>query len=107
MGGVLVRPIILTVCIYLFLKFIVPNLPHSAPLPSSLIFLYLMLTTAGIVIFATLSGASKDAFFGPIRRFLTGEGGGRAHGSRDDEGEEPKSYPAHDTPPAPLIEGAQ
>ena len=76
MGGVLIRPIILTVFIYFFLKFIVPNLPHSAPLPSSLIFLYLMLTTAGIVIFATLSGASKDAFFGPIFRFLTGEGGG-------------------------------
>ena len=72
MGGVLIRPIILTVLIYLFLKFIVPILPHSAPLPSSLIFLYLMLTTAGIVIFATLSGASKDAFFGPIFRFLTG-----------------------------------
>ena len=76
MGGVLVKPIILTVLMYLFLKFVVPILPHSAPLPSSLIFLYLMLTTAGIVIFATLSGASKDAFFGPIFRFLTGESGG-------------------------------
>ena len=34
MGGVLVRPIILTVFIYLFLKFIVPNLPaFRAPYP--------------------------------------------------------------------------
>jgi hypothetical protein len=63
MGGVLIRPIILTVCIYLFLKFIVPVLPHSAPLPSSLIFLYLMLVMSGAVLFATLSGESKDAFF--------------------------------------------
>ncbi|MFO0767179.1 MAG: hypothetical protein U0231_10390 [Nitrospiraceae bacterium] len=37
MGGVLVRPVILTVIVYLFLKFVVPNLLHSAPLPSSLI----------------------------------------------------------------------
>ena len=41
-----------------------------------------MLTTAGIVIFATLSGASKDAFFGPIFRFLTGEGGGALSSAR-------------------------
>ena len=73
MGGSLGKPIILTVLIYLFLKFIVPNIPGSAPLPSSLIFLYLILTISGIVIFATLSGESKDAFWGPIQRFLTGE----------------------------------
>ncbi|HEU4683829.1 MAG TPA: cytochrome c [Nitrospira sp.] len=73
MGGPLVRPVILVVVIYLLLKFVVPNIPGSAPLPSSLIFLYLMLTAAGIVIFGTLSGESKDAFWGPIQRFLTGE----------------------------------
>ncbi|MDL1890328.1 hypothetical protein FBQ96_12245, partial [Nitrospirales bacterium NOB] len=82
MGGVFVRPIILMVCIYLFLKFIVPILPHSAPLPASLIFLYLMLVVSGIVIFATLSGESKDAFFQPILGFLTGEGGGALSGAR-------------------------
>ena len=82
MGGVLIRPILLIVFIYLFLKFIVPNLPHSAPLPASLIFLYLMLVTTGIVIFATLSGASKDAFFGPIFRFLSGENAGAMQGAR-------------------------
>lgn len=82
MGGVLIRPIILTVCIYLFLKFIVPILPHSAPLPSSLIFLYLMLVMSGSVLFATLSGESKDAFFQPILRFLTGESGGALSSAR-------------------------
>ena len=71
--GTLTKPIILLVVIYLLLKFVVPNIPGSAPLPSSLIFLYLMLTIAGIVIFFTMSGESKDAFWGPIQRFLTGE----------------------------------
>ena len=42
--GSLTKPIILVVVIYLLLKFVVPNVPGSAPLPSSLIFLYLMLT---------------------------------------------------------------
>ena len=71
--GALTKPIILLVVIYLLLKFVVPNIPGSAPLPSSLIFLYLMLTMAGIVIYYTMSGESKDAFWGPIQRFLTGE----------------------------------
>ena len=73
MGGSLTKPIILVVVIYLLLKFVVPYIPGSAPLPSNLIFLYLMLTMSGIVIFETLSGESKDAFWGPIQRFLTGE----------------------------------
>ena len=54
-------------------KFVVPNIPGSAPLPASLVFLYLMLTTSGFIIFATLSAESKEAFWGPIQRFLTGE----------------------------------
>jgi hypothetical protein len=58
---------------YVFLKFVLPNIPGSAPLPSSLIVLYLLLTAAGIVIFETLSSESKDAFWGPMQRFLTGE----------------------------------
>jgi len=73
MGGSLTKPIILVAGIYLLLKFVVPYIPGSAPLPSNLIFLYLLLTISGIVIFATLSGESKDAFWGPIQRFLTGE----------------------------------
>ena len=80
--GALIKPIILMVVIYLFLKFIVPIIPGSAPLPSSLIFLYLMLTLSGIVIYCTLSGESKDAFWGPIQRFLTGENIGALQSAR-------------------------
>lgn len=71
--GALGKPIILMIAMYLFLKFVLPIIPGSAPLPSSLIFLYLILTASGIVIYETLSGESKDAFWGPIQRFLTGE----------------------------------
>ena len=71
--GALGKPIILMVAMYLFLKFVLPYIPGSAPLPSSLIFLYLLLTASGIVIYETLSGESKDAFWGPMQRFLTGE----------------------------------
>lgn len=74
--GALGKPIILMVAMYLFLKFVLPNIPGSAPLPSSLIFLYLLLTASGIVIYETLSGESKDAFWGPMQRFLTGENSG-------------------------------
>ena len=71
--GALGKPIILMVGMYVFLKFVLPNIPGSAPLPSSLIVLYLLLTSAGIVIFETVSKESKDAFWGPMQRFLTGE----------------------------------
>ena len=48
-------------------KFVVPILPHSAPLPASLITLYIMLTIAGIMIFKTLTGSSMEEFLGPAR----------------------------------------
>jgi hypothetical protein len=70
-GGVLLKPILFIVSMYLFLKFGLPL--FTAPLPASLIFLYLALTTTGVVIFKTLSGESKDAFFGPVLNFLSGE----------------------------------
>ena len=71
-GGVLLKGVILIVGLYLFLKFILPL--FTAPLPANLIFLYLTLAVAGIVIFATISGESTEEFFGPIVRFLSGEG---------------------------------
>jgi len=70
-GGILLKAFVLLVGMYLFLKFILPL--FTAPLPASLIFLYLALTATGIVIFATLSGQSKDEFFNPIFGFLSGE----------------------------------
>ena len=73
MGRSLIKPIIVMGVMYVVLKFVLPYIPGSAPLPSSLIFLYLLLTLSGIVIFETLSAESKDAFWGPMQRFLTGE----------------------------------
>jgi len=73
MGRSLLKPIIVMGAMYVFLKFVLPIIPGSAPLPSSLIFLYLLLTLSGIVIFETLSAGSKEAFWGPMQRFLTGE----------------------------------
>ncbi len=80
MGGPLVRPIIIIGVMYVFLKFGMPL--FTAPLPASLIFLYIALTTTGIVIFQTLSGESKDAFFGPIFGFLSGDNVGALQAAR-------------------------
>ena len=68
--GILVKATILLVGMYIFLRFIMPL--FTAPLPSSLIFLYMALTLTGIVIYATVSGQLTEAFFGPIRSFLSG-----------------------------------
>jgi len=73
MGRSLLKPIIVMVAMYVFLKFVLPIIPGSAPLPSSLIFLYLLLTLSGIIIYETLSAGSKEAFWGPMQRFLTGD----------------------------------
>ena len=73
MGRSLLKPIIVMGGMYIFLKFALPVIPGSAPLPSSLIFLYLLLTLSGIIIFETLSASSKEAFWGPMQRFLTGD----------------------------------
>ncbi len=72
MKGPLAKTAILLVGMYVFLKFILPL--FTAPLPVSLIFLYLALTIAAAAIFYTMSGAGLDDFMGPIGRFLTGEG---------------------------------
>ena len=63
---------ILLVAVFLILKFGLPL--FTAPLPMSLIWLYLFLTTIGIIVFGTLSGHSTEALLGPIFRFLGGEG---------------------------------
>src|SRR5438093_11634900 len=68
---------LLLAVVFLILKFGLPL--FTAPLPMSLIWLYLFLTTIGIVVFGTLSGHSTEALFGPIFRFLSGEGIGGAN----------------------------
>jgi mono/diheme cytochrome c family protein len=72
MKGSLAKTVILLVGMYVFLKFVLPL--FTAPLPASLIFLYLALTLASSMIFYTMSGGSLDEFMGPIGRFLTGTG---------------------------------
>ena len=58
------------------LKFVLPL--FTAPLPSSLIFLYIALTVTGVLIFTTLSEQAMEGVFGPVFRFLSGEGVGGA-----------------------------
>jgi len=67
---------ILLVAVFVALKFVLPL--FTAPLPMSLIYLYLFLATIGIVVYGTLSGESTEALLGPIFRFLSGEGIGGA-----------------------------
>jgi hypothetical protein len=69
--GILPKALILIVGIWIFLVFVLPL--FTAPLPMSLISLYLALTLTGIMIFGTLSGPSMESFLGPIFRFLSGE----------------------------------
>jgi hypothetical protein len=70
MKGPLSTTAIFLAGMYVFLKFILPL--FTAPLPASLIYLYLVLTLSATMIFFTMSGASLDAFMGPIGRFLAG-----------------------------------
>jgi hypothetical protein len=63
---------ILLAAVFLILKFGLPLI--TAPLPMSLIWVYLFLTIIGIIVFGTLSGHSTEALFGPIFRFLGGKG---------------------------------
>ncbi|MGH7260773.1 MAG: c-type cytochrome [Nitrospiraceae bacterium] len=71
-GGTHLKPALLMVGLYIFFKYVMPL--FTAPLPASLIMLYLALTFSGIMIFMTLSGTSMDSFLGPIFRFISGEG---------------------------------
>jgi mono/diheme cytochrome c family protein len=80
-GNLIVKGIALMVGVYVFLKLVMPL--FTAPLPASLIFLYLALTLTGIMIFGTVSAGSMEAFLGPIFRFLAGERQtGVLHGAR-------------------------
>jgi hypothetical protein len=63
---------VLLLAVFLVLKFVLPL--FTAPLPMSLIWLYLFLTTIGIIVYGTLSRQSTEALFGPIFRFLSGDG---------------------------------
>lgn len=71
MKGPIFNAGVLLVAMYVFLEFILPL--FTAPLPLSLIVLYLALTLSGIMIFGTMSAGGLEALMGPIFRFLAGE----------------------------------
>jgi hypothetical protein len=76
-----IRGAILLAAVFLALKFALPLV--TAPLPMSLIWLYLFLTTVGIVVYCTLSGESTEQLLGPIFRFVGGDGlGGTGRSAR-------------------------
>ena len=72
MKSPLFSTLIVLVVTAVLLMFVLPL--FTAPLPMSLIWLYLVLTLSALMIFYTMSGESLDAFMGPLVRFLTGEG---------------------------------
>ena len=71
MKSPLAKAVVVLVAVYITLKFILPM--FTAPLPSSLIFLYMAITFSGIMLFATFSGVAMEEFMGPIGDFLTGK----------------------------------
>lgn len=71
-GSLAIKGAILLIGVFVILKFGLPFI--TAPLPMSLIWLYLFLTTVGIIVYGTLSGRSTEELFGPVFRFLGGEG---------------------------------
>jgi len=65
--------------VYLIFKFLAPYVSMKIvgrdrvlPLPASLMFIYLVLTTIGLAIFITTSDQKMDAFMEPIHAFLRG-----------------------------------
>jgi mono/diheme cytochrome c family protein len=75
------KGVVLLVAVFVVLKFVLPFI--TAPLPMSLIWLYLFLTAVGIVVYGTLSGETTQELLGPIFRFLSGDRlGGAAKSAR-------------------------
>src|SRR5207244_8298600 len=75
------KGVILLVVVFAFLKFGVPL--FTAPLPMSLVWLYVFLTACGIVVCGTLTGESSESLFGTVFRLLGGGGlGGTARSLR-------------------------
>ena len=65
-----VKGAILLAAIFVFLKVGVPL--FTAPLPMSLVWLYVFLTACVIVVYGTLTGEPSESLFGTFFRFLGG-----------------------------------
>ena len=68
--------------VYLFIKFAIPalsrqvtDLPFPLPVPSSLVFIYMVLTCIALFLFVTFDDGPMNEFLGPIKRLLRGEFG--------------------------------
>lgn len=72
MKGPLATSALVLAGMFVFFKWVLPLI--TAPLPMSLIWLYVALTLGALMIFYTTSGVSLEAFMGPIHRFLVGDG---------------------------------
>lgn len=72
MKGPIAGGAILLVGIFVFIKFLLPLV--TAPLPASLIYLYMALAFSGIMLYGTMSASSLESLMGPFFRFLSGEG---------------------------------
>ena len=71
MKGPIANGAILLAGTFIFLKFILPMV--TAPLPASLIYLYLAITFSGIMIYGTMSPLSMESMMDPVYRFLSGK----------------------------------
>jgi len=61
------------IAVYLFLKIGLPQI--TAPLPASMIFMYMSLTTVCILLMVTIFEEDIQGFFGPIKNFIRGGDG--------------------------------
>jgi len=69
--GLIGKVSLVWVAIYLFLKFGFRFI--TAPLPSSVIFMYMSLVTVCILLYVSVFDEDAEAFFGPIKNFIAGD----------------------------------
>ncbi|RMH31937.1 MAG: hypothetical protein D6690_15145 [Nitrospirae bacterium] len=70
MNRPLAKAALILIGMYIVLVYVLPL--FTAPLPASLIYLYLALTLSAVLIYYTISGTTLEEFMGPIVRFLSG-----------------------------------
>lgn len=63
--------IVILAVIFIFLKFVVPRV--TAPIPSAIIYMYLIVALIGILIYVSVEDKSWEEFVRPIREVFEGE----------------------------------
>jgi mono/diheme cytochrome c family protein len=69
----IVKAVGLLVGIYIFLEFVVPI--FTAPIPSSVIYMYMAVAIAGILIYTSVENEDWEEFIAPVKLVLEGEKG--------------------------------